>query len=171
MYVNQQWRVIPSRLRFAKLTCFYNRFQEPCVTGAEVTRRYVMVRYTNSTILFDERFVDYGCNKVQYIDYLRNMGYRFYILTQAFAMDVAHHECIWVGGLIASSKLRRKYMGDIRTVEKPLMQLACYEFMSKLDTLYEDVNKMGICYKNQRVIYSFPHIASWSVCWKNHSRQ
>lgn len=33
-----------------------------------------MMRYLPSTPLFDERFVDYGCNKVQYIDRLRNMG-------------------------------------------------------------------------------------------------
>ena len=52
----------------------------------------MMVRYTESTVLFDERFVDYGCNKVQYIDNLRNIGYQFYLLTQAFAMDVIHHE-------------------------------------------------------------------------------
>lgn len=52
----------------------------------------MMVRYTESTVLFDERFVDYGCNKVQYIDHLRNIGYQFYLLTQAFAIDVIHHE-------------------------------------------------------------------------------
>ena len=51
-----------------------------------------MIRYSESTPYFDERFVNYGCNKVQFIDLLRNMGYRFYILTQSFAMDVAHHE-------------------------------------------------------------------------------
>ena len=60
--------------------------------GCGVKGRYVMVRYTESTVLFDERFVDYGCNKVQYIDHLRNIGYQFYLLTQAFAMDVIHHE-------------------------------------------------------------------------------
>lgn len=51
-----------------------------------------MQRYTADTIFFDERFVDYGCNKVQYIDHLRNRGKTFYIVTQSFAMDVAHQE-------------------------------------------------------------------------------
>ena len=37
------------------------------------------------------------------------------------------------------------------------MQLACYEFMSKLDRLYANVSKVGICFKNQLIIYSFPH--------------
>ena len=29
MYVNPQWRLIPSKLHFAKMNCLYNRFQEP----------------------------------------------------------------------------------------------------------------------------------------------
>ena len=51
-----------------------------------------MFRYTKNTLLFDERFVDYGCNKVQYIEHLRLTGKRFYVLTTSFAMDIAHHE-------------------------------------------------------------------------------
>ena len=57
---------MPPRLHFARVRCFENRLQE----------RYVMMRYLPSTPLFDERFVDYGCNKVQFIDRLRNMGRR-----------------------------------------------------------------------------------------------
>lgn len=66
-----------------------------------------MVRYTESTVLFDERFVDYGCNKVQYIDHLRNIGYRFYLLTQAFAMDVIHHEWARRRGLSVAPRTGR----------------------------------------------------------------
>lgn len=57
-----------------------------------INNRYVMQRYSETTIFFDERFVNYGCNKVQYIDHLRHRSYAFYILTQSFAMDVVHHE-------------------------------------------------------------------------------
>lgn len=64
MYIRDEWKVVPSQLHFARLRCFQNRFQEP----------YVMIRYLPTTPLFDERFVDYGCNKVQYIDNLRNQG-------------------------------------------------------------------------------------------------
>ena len=46
----------------------------------------------DSTPLFEERFVNYGYNKVQLIEHLRSAGYTFYILTQAFAMDVPHEE-------------------------------------------------------------------------------
>ena len=51
-----------------------------------------MLKYSEDMLLFDERFVDYGCNKVQYVDHLRLRGYEFYILTQTFAMDLVHHE-------------------------------------------------------------------------------
>ena len=51
---------------------------------------YVMNRYTKSTVLFDERFVDYGCNKIQFIEHLRHRGNKFFILTRSFAMDITH---------------------------------------------------------------------------------
>lgn len=70
-----------------------NRFQEP----------YLIARYSKSTIFYDERFINYGCNKVQLVDHLRHfgmgaflgmsiIGYKFYILTNSFAMDIVHHE-------------------------------------------------------------------------------
>lgn len=36
--------------------------------------RYVMVKYSKDMLLFDERFVNYGCNKVQWINLLRLSG-------------------------------------------------------------------------------------------------
>lgn len=62
-----------------------------------------------------------------------------------------------------SSMHRKKYLEDIHNEERPLMQLACWEFMSKLDVLYANVSKVGICYKNQRIMYSFPKLLSCPV--------
>ena len=67
---------------FFKMNCFSNRLQEP----------YIMLKYDKEMLLFDERFVDYGCNKVQYVDHLRLIGYEFYLLGRSFAMDLVHHE-------------------------------------------------------------------------------
>ena len=39
---------------------------------------------------FDEDFVDYGYNKVQWLEHLRYMGYDFQILTNGFAVDIPH---------------------------------------------------------------------------------
>lgn len=58
-----------------------------------------------------------------------------------------------------SSNLRARYINSIHDGKKPLMQLACYEYMARLDRLYKDsTNVTGICYKTQRMIYSFPKL-------------
>lgn len=46
------------------MTCFPNRFQEP----------YLLLKYDSNTLFFDERFINYGCNKVQYVDHIRHLG-------------------------------------------------------------------------------------------------
>ena len=58
----------------------------------EVMDRYLLLKNRKDMLLFDERFVNYGCNKVQYVDLLRVSGYQFYLFTQTFAMDIVHHE-------------------------------------------------------------------------------
>ena len=62
------------------MDCFRQRFLEP----------YVMVRRTEILPLFDERFINYGFNKVQWIENLRYLGFEFYVLGQSFAFDIPH---------------------------------------------------------------------------------
>ena len=54
----------------------------------------MMVRYTPNTPLFVEEFIDYGFNKVQYFENLRQAGYSFFILNHAFATDYPHPEYV-----------------------------------------------------------------------------
>ena len=42
--------------------------------------------------MYDERFVGYGYNKLQLIEHLRTMNYKFYLLSHAFMIDLAHKE-------------------------------------------------------------------------------
>lgn len=49
-----------------------------------------MVKRTASLPLFDERFINYGFNKVQWIENLRYMGYEFSVLSHAYAIDIPH---------------------------------------------------------------------------------
>ena len=63
-----------------RIKCFVADFQEP----------YVLLRYDADTPLFDERFVNYGYNKVQWLEHLRYRGYAFSVLTHGFAVDVPH---------------------------------------------------------------------------------
>ena len=47
---------------------------------------------------FDERFVNYAYNKVQWLEHLRWIGFDFQILTRGFAVDVPHAQCVFEGG-------------------------------------------------------------------------
>jgi hypothetical protein len=49
-----------------------------------------MVPRLNSTPLFDERFVGYGKNKIQWIQHLRLSGFEFYVVPRAFVMHCPH---------------------------------------------------------------------------------
>ena len=49
-----------------------------------------MVRKSLTMPMFDERFVNYGYNKVQWLEHLRFVGYDFQILTDGFAVDIPH---------------------------------------------------------------------------------
>ena len=66
--------------------------------------RYLVLKYSPEMDLFDERFINYGCNKVQYVDLLRLKGFDFYLLTQTFAMDIVHHE--YVSGNLKNEGLK-----------------------------------------------------------------
>lgn len=49
-----------------------------------------MVRKTPDLPLFDERFINYGFNKVEWIENLRYLGYEYHVLSQAYAIDIPH---------------------------------------------------------------------------------
>ena len=51
---------------------------------------YVMVKHSPSTPMYDSRFIDYGFNKMSYIEKLRQMNYQMYILNNAYAIDYPH---------------------------------------------------------------------------------
>ena len=61
-------------------TCFRSSKIEP----------YVVMKKSNDMPLFDERFINYGWNKVQWIEHLRRRGYQFSVMTRGFAVDMPH---------------------------------------------------------------------------------
>ena len=68
-----------------QVKCFKGDTQEP----------YVMVRKTPSLPRFSERFINYGYNKVQWLEHLRFVGYDYQILTNGFAVDIPHSRFKW----------------------------------------------------------------------------
>ena len=60
-----------------------------------------MIKREEGEVMFNPVFINYGCNKVQMIEHLRStsrvvwcssVDHSFYLLNNAFATDIAHHE-------------------------------------------------------------------------------
>lgn len=66
------------------MTCFPGVTQEP----------YVVVKHTHHIPLFDERFQNYGFNKVQWIEHLRFRGFVFSVLSGGWGFDLPHEKSI-----------------------------------------------------------------------------
>ena len=93
-----------------------------------------MVKYGPETPLFDERFVNYGYNKVQLIEHLRAAGYRFYILNHVFAMDLPHPDSLF----------RKNYLSSLDG-ESLKLQRVYRSFQQMLNTKYANVTSFGTC--------------------------
>ena len=52
--------------------------------------RYLIVRKSDHLPLFDERFINYGYNKQQWVEHLRYIGYKFAQLVQGYGIDIPH---------------------------------------------------------------------------------
>ena len=79
-YHFREWYNPGYRAPLTAVTCFKGNTQEP----------YVVVKKTDFLPMFDERFVNYAYNKVQWLEHLRYRGYAYSILTDGFAVDVPH---------------------------------------------------------------------------------
>ena len=53
-----------------------------------------MVKKSKSLPLFDERFVNYGFNKITWLHHLIRRGYYFGVLSRCFVMDMPHPEYV-----------------------------------------------------------------------------
>ena len=53
-----------------------------------------MIKKTSKMPLFDERFINFGFNKIEWIETLRYTGYKFAVLINGFGMDVPHPQYV-----------------------------------------------------------------------------
>ena len=79
-YLTYSWYLKVANFPLIPVNCFKSYTQEP----------YIVVRKSPELPLFDERFVNYAYNKVQWIEHLRYRGYQFSVLRNGFAVDMPH---------------------------------------------------------------------------------
>ena len=82
-YVNGKWlsrHIKKKPVDYDPMHCWPNRYQEP----------YVMVKRRDNITDYLEDLVNYGYNKITYIENLRSRGYRFVVAGKMFAFDLPH---------------------------------------------------------------------------------
>lgn len=136
-----QWMRTTYTQNLTNVTCFKGNTQEP----------YVMVKKSESLPPFDERFVNYGYNKVQWLEHLRYRGYVFSILTNGFAVDVPHPLYGYRMDVMHSSKLRKQFM-EAREKKNLTLNLDMYnKFRNELAHNEVDKSVVKICIPKQSV--------------------
>ncbi|CAM9240661.1 unnamed protein product, partial [Heterosigma akashiwo] len=75
----REWhRQPPDHMR--RIACFRSNRYEP----------YFVVRKHAGLPLYDERFVGYGKNKIQYVAHLRYMGWEFFVVPLSYIIHTPH---------------------------------------------------------------------------------
>ncbi|OAO13755.1 glycosyltransferase-like protein LARGE2-like protein [Blastocystis sp. ATCC 50177/Nand II] len=69
-----------NKQQYYEYDCWPNRYQEP----------YLVVRRNDSIVLFNEVLINYGHNKITYVENLRFHGYRFVLAGRCFIFDIPH---------------------------------------------------------------------------------
>ena len=96
----------------------------------------MILKRSPSTPLFDERFVNYGYNKIQLIEHLRFKGYDFLVLMNSYAMDMPHR----------MSPMRTSFSKHEH--ESTSMSGLFVEFRKELQKQYGDKPSMPLCSKS-----------------------
>ena len=79
-----------------------------------------MARRFEKTPLFDERFINYGHNKIQWIEHLRYAGFEFNVLSHSYAVDIPHQSsstccCMTDRSQYSKTHLQELHSGKART--------------------------------------------------------
>ena len=125
----------------SKIVCMTMDFQEP----------YMILPYYRGSIMFDDRFSNYGYNKVQLFEHVRAAGYKFYILNNAFAMDLPHRDSV----------LRQRYITDSR----PKVRTTYRIFQKELILQYGLNRNYHWCSLSQKKYYSKVCVCFLQTIW------
>ena len=122
-YLYEKWFLSDCPFHYSLVPCWFNSIQEP----------YVMVKRSRMLPAFDERFVNYGFNKITWLHHLIRRGYYFGVISRGFVMDLPHPESRLGGGLTCRSKLRKQYVDEWNSEGGSSMLRMYRQFMKELE--------------------------------------
>ena len=96
MYLMPEWYVASTESHVSRVRCFITDMMEPYENVNHLILRYMMLKYSQNSPLFYPLFTNYGYNKVQFFEHLRQAGFSFYVLNHAFATDYPHPEFVFM---------------------------------------------------------------------------
>ena len=68
--------------------------------------RYLMVQRDDTITIFYDEFINYGFNKITYVEKLRYSNYSFYLASKLYAFDLPHHGYGLLIGIRNRSKMK-----------------------------------------------------------------
>ena len=108
-----------------------------------------MVRRTETLPMLNENFINYGFNKVEWIENLRYLGYEFYILSQSFAIDVPHELYDKAVDNDCRSTFAINYKQSFKD-ENPEMLKVYRRFLEKMRKEENDESRQVLCLSKRR---------------------
>ena len=96
-------------------TCWPNYLQEPFESMWMITSSYLLVYRNDSITRFNEAFINYGFNKISYVETLRREEYRFVLAGDIFAFDLPHLPYRLVIHLYDSSSLQKSHATNTKS--------------------------------------------------------
>ena len=79
-YVMPEWFVTSPSAHVSRIRCFVTDRMQP----------FMMMKLTQDMIMYNPQFFNYGYNRIAYFENVRQAGYSFFILNNAFAIDSPH---------------------------------------------------------------------------------
>lgn len=134
------WESLPSTIPLTKMRCFRERFLEP----------YVMVK-KSKVPLFDERFINYGYNKVQWIENLRYLGFEFHVLSQSYAVDMPHSPYLFYCYNYLRSNFAKTYNKGFKDGYLPMLSVY-RRFLKDIRNKHSDESRQILCLRYGKLV-------------------
>ena len=119
-----------------------------------------MVKKSKDLPQFDERFVNYGFNKITWLHHLIRRGYYFGVISRCFVMDMPHPEYVFlhlssfiIMIMIYSSGFRVNYHQNLHNGEEKTMRNVYNKVQLRFNERYKNTRRFPVCFCRQKSYY------------------